>query len=178
MLIQLLATLFLILGARKLAMLSDIGILEAFTYYDGSSDVLTKLVPNELSTGDRMMYYILSKFYAGVIAALIAFAISLTISIKNRIFWLNSFFVIILTIAISRLHFFDLYAVKTISSVAGELFWSFGLHAVYLINAILLITIGFFIFFNPWTKKFIRKQYPEEHFAPKKLPEKEEWVWD
>lgn len=70
---------------------------------------------------------------------------------------------------ISKSQILNSNAVKTISDAPGTLFDSFGLYYSYLVNGIVPVIAGLILFFNPWTKRMIRKQYPEEHFAPEKV---------
>lgn len=188
-LIHLPATLFLILGARKLAVLSDVDLIEAIYLYP-PDDIWNHLKKplDDITNGQRFYLFFRGIAYAGLITILVSFLISLFISIRNKIFWLNSLVVFILVFIITILTFHKLLFFKILSEIGGfgRLFESLGIKYVFIINGTILTLTGLFLFFNPWTKKFIRKQYDESHFAPKEKPaeelnhagEEKDWTWE
>ncbi len=138
----------------------------------------------DLTVGERVYLFVLSFFYGSVIAILVSFAISLFISIRNRISWMNSFLVLLLTLVILGFEILYFPFFKIISGTVGTAFHPLGMQYIIIINGSLMTLVGLFLFFNPWTKKIIRKQYDESHFAPKEkaelnyVGEKTDWTWD
>ncbi|MGZ4058475.1 MAG: hypothetical protein ACXVPU_05585 [Bacteroidia bacterium] len=101
----------------------------------------------------------MATIFASLIALIISFSISLTISLKRKIFWLNSFIVLIIGFLINRLGILDFTLLKTVTNGVGDLFISCGLQYDIIINGVLFTTVGLLIYFNKWTNTFILKQY-------------------
>lgn len=160
---HLLATIFLLLGAKRFSLLYDLDFIEAYYNY-GSTEYLHHLNDTTGGTiGERIAYLLYATAFSTLIALIISFIISLTISLRTRIFLVNSFFVLIIGFLINRFGLLDVAFIKTVTNAIGNLFISYGLKYVIIINGGLLTTIGIVVYFNKWTKKFIGKPYEQNH---------------
>ncbi len=101
-------------------------------------------------------YFLIIPLYSAIIGLIIAFLISLSLSIKKRWFWLNSLIMFLLTFFLYR---FDLLGWKYFSIVFlsfGQLFDNTFLE--FLINGSIMLTIGILFFFLKISIDFIDKK--------------------
>ena len=92
---------------------------------------------------------------ANTIGSLVASGISLTISIRQKWFWVNSFLVFVLFYVLSWLDLSGWTYLKRIFLKPGELFNNTTLE--FLANGLILLTLGLFTFFLPGINRFIAK---------------------
>ncbi len=156
--VHLLATLFLLLGAERFSLLCNLDLIETYRKY-GSLEYLDHLSDTGRTAGEIFTYLFYADFFATLLALIISFIISLKICQRRQIYWLNSLFVLIIGILLNRFDFLAFAGIKTLTEAFGNLFISYGLKYVLIINGLLLMSIGVGIYFNNWTMKFIQKQH-------------------
>lgn len=104
-----------------------------------------------VTPGDLSLFLIW-KTFAGAIGWLTAFFISLVLSIKRGWFWLNSLLSLAFALMLLRIHLWEY--VKTVFYFPGRL--ASNLSIEFLINGVLLLSIGLLIFFSQAINRFIR----------------------
>jgi MFS family permease len=124
-----------------------------------SSDADTrKFLNDNLVQTFNMGHFIFWTGVSGFIGMLIAFIISLIITKKHSWYWGNSLIVFIVAYILYRFGLFGWGYFKLI-------FWSPGeklIHSIsleFIINSIILLGIGLFIFFSKYSNRFIEKKY-------------------
>lgn len=99
--------------------------------------------------------FIMIPHYSAMVGLLIAFLISLFISIKRQWFWFNSAIAYLLTYFLHRFDFLGWGYLKKIFLALGKL--SNNTFIEFLVNGTLLLTIGLMLFFLKPSIKFIDK---------------------
>lgn len=94
-------------------------------------------------------------FYSAMFGLLIAFLISLIISIKQKWFWFNSLITFLLTYFLYRFDYLGWDYFKKIFLSLGQLFNNTFIE--FLLNGTLLLTIGLLLFFLKPLMQFIDK---------------------
>jgi len=146
--LHLVAGWFLMTGFYTLSFLTNIQFVEKFkTITPFSVEAWWGQAPNSF-----VSTIILSGF-AGLI---ISFIISLLICIQKKWFWLNAVIVLILSLLLVKFYWILWNTVKPLAWFAGERFNNISLE--FLVNGIILLAIGLFIFFSKWTNNFIQKK--------------------
>ncbi len=104
----------------------------------------------------RLMSRIHWMFYSPHVGILVAFIISLTISIKKKRFWINSLLVFILSYLLRRFEYDGWDYLKIIFLAPGQYF---DYHSAwyFLINGFTMLAIGLLMFFSTFTNSFIDK---------------------
>ena len=150
--IHFVACCFFIFGYTTLSYLFDIKIVEIARHANLDFD---EAVKNNKLTASNLTYFVLWTSISGTIGLLVAFLISLIISIKRRWFWVNSLIV-----------FFTIYLLMWVTdfgwSYLRKYFWAPGqlysnTTTEFIINGILLIGIGLLLFFANWSNQFIKQ---------------------
>ena len=123
--------------------------------HSNNQDLNQKLADENISAGE-LTYFVVWKNISGFIGLLVAFIVSLLISIKKHWFWLNSLIVLITTYF---LYSFDLLGWTYLKRV----FWRFGqtfsdTKVEFITNGVFLLTIGLLIFFLNRTNTFIENR--------------------
>ena len=158
MVIHLPATLFLILAAREFALLSDIELLQTVNKYGPTGFANHLHGSKDTTIGDRFQFLFLMLWLSGLGAIVFSFLISLFTSIKNRIFWLNSFLLLIISFIMNGDRIITSRFIKYIPFTVGWLFHTLEIQYQCVFTGIALASISFFIFFHPGLKRFILKQ--------------------
>lgn len=142
---------FFIHAFETLSYLSDTRILEV-VHYSKKQELEQKFIDNRISSVD-LSYYAIWIDTSGFFGLLVAFSISLAISIRRHWFWLNSLIVFIMT--------FILYKFALLGwTYLKEIFWSIG-HVFrdtvteFAVNGLVLLSIGLLIFFLKKPNTFI-----------------------
>ena len=149
--IHFIATWFFMYSFQTLAILHDTNLVEVFR--QSGKDNLTKaLNENKITTSD-LTYFTVWTSFANTIGLLVAFGISLTISIKRKWFWFNTFFVFVLVYILSWFDLLGWTFLKKIFLTPGEIFRNTTLE--FLTNGLILLTLGLLTFFLAKTNKFI-----------------------
>jgi hypothetical protein len=143
-LIHFIATWFFIQSFFILSFLHDLKAYEVFT------DKWRKEYFDEA----RFMNVINWMYTSPYIGLLVAFAISLTISIKRKWLWLNSLLVFILSYLLKRFGLDGWKFLKMIFLTPGQYF---NHHSAwyYLANGLPMLILGFVLFYSKWTNHFI-----------------------
>ena len=145
--LHLVAGWFLMTGFYTISFLTNIYFAEEFKNITPfSGEAWWGQVPNSF-----VSTIILSGF-AGLI---FSFLISLLICIRKKWFWMNAVIVLILSLLFVKFYWLLWNTVKPFAWFTGEIFNTIFLE--FLINGILLLFIGLFIFFSKWTNQFIQK---------------------
>jgi MFS family permease len=146
------ASLFLVLATRQLVLLRDIELAKSFK--DFGSDALMHLTRKD-NIPTRITYASLWTNLAPLIGLVVALIISLTLTTRWRLFWVNALIGFILGLILNRLGIFNYKIVNEILYYPGELTTQFGIQYEFIMNGVILTLIGLFIFFNKWTKNHI-----------------------
>lgn len=144
MLIHFIAMWFFMYAFFILCRLHDLNAYEVFTkkWQQNSFDV--KRYMSEI-------YWLYGSPYVGL---LVAFIISLFISIKKKWFWLNSVIVFLIVYLLRRFDIDGWHYLKYIFLSPGDLFDQYSA-GEYLVNGLPLLAIGLFLFFSKRINKFI-----------------------
>jgi hypothetical protein len=145
---------FFIHAFETLSYLYNIRLLDTVRH-SNSQDFEQKFIDNNVSAAD-LTYFVFWTNTSGFIGLIVAFVISLAISIKRHWFWLNSLVVLIVTYALYR---FDLLG----WSYLKKFFWRFGqtfsdIKIELIVNGALLLIIGLLIFFLKRPNTFIENR--------------------
>jgi hypothetical protein len=101
----------------------------------------------------HLTYFVLWTSISGFVGLLVAFIISLTISIKRHWFWVNSLLAVLLMYSLYRFELLGWAYLK-------QFFWYLGQKfnnstGEFLLNGVILLIIALFIFFLKQTNQFI-----------------------
>ncbi|WP_018342564.1 hypothetical protein [Cytophaga aurantiaca] len=151
-LIHLLASVFILLGAERFALLYDFELFEI-----SSKEEVVKYIENGQISATRLSYYLLVHKSGGLIGLLISFLISLMICIKKKIFWLNAITIFITAFFLYRFDILDSMHITMPINSFVDLFAGDNLMVYVIASGLILISIGLFLFFNKWTICFIEK---------------------
>lgn len=146
------ATLFLLLAAKRISLLYNFNLIEA--YYNYGTEFLDHINGN---IGERIASFFYGTLFSHLAAFIISFIISFAISKRKNIYWMNSVFVLIISFILNYLGFLQLEFIKFSGNAVGNLFVSFGLKYVIVINCVVLLTLGLVVYFNKWSMRFIQK---------------------
>ena len=92
-----------------------------------------------------------------LIGLVVAMTISLTLTIRKKMFWLNSLIVFIIALSLNWFGLYDNKVIDTIFFSFGKLFVGIGIPYKFIANGTLLTIIGIVIFFSKWTSNFAFK---------------------
>ena len=117
-------------------------------------EVFTQKWKTESFDESRFISVIDWMYNSPYVGLLVAFIISLSISIKKRWLWINSLFVFVLSYLLKRFDFDGWYYLKIIFLTPGQYF---NHHSAwhYLANGLSMLTIGLLLFFSGLTNRFI-----------------------
>jgi hypothetical protein len=123
--------------------------------HSNSQDFKQNFIDNYVSAAD-LTYFVFWTNISGFIGLIVAFVISVAISIKRNWFWLNSLIVLVVT--------YVLYRVDLLGwSYLKKFFWRFGqtfsdIKVEFIVNGALLLMIGLLIFFLKRPNTFIESR--------------------
>lgn len=136
---------------QTLAILQNPSIVDIVR--QSENDGLRKgLDQNNISVID-LTYFIEWTSLGNLIGLLVAFVISLAISINRKWFWFNSFLVLIVVYILGRFDLLGWNYLKKIFLTPGEIFRDIKLE--FLTNGLLLLILGLLTFFLARINKFI-----------------------
>ncbi|MEO6141034.1 MAG: hypothetical protein ABIP22_09525 [Ginsengibacter sp.] len=150
-LIHFIATWFFMYSFRALAVLHDTNLADIFRH-TGSNNLQKNLNENKISASDFSDFVVWISV-GNTVGIFTAFIISLTISIKRKWFWFNSFLVFVLVNILSWLNLSGWNYLKKIFLTPGEIFNNTTLE--FLTTGLILLILGLLTFFLPTTNKFI-----------------------
>ena len=150
-LIHFVAFWFFIHAFQTLSHLHNTKLIDTLRHSNGKDTI--KILKDNGMTASDLTYFVLWTSISGLIGLLVAFMISLTISIKRHWFWPNALISFIVTYVLYR---FDLLGWTYLK----QFFWYLGRRfnnstAEFLLNGIILLTIGLLIFLLNRPNQFI-----------------------
>lgn len=150
-LIHFVAAWFFMYAFQTLATLHDIKLVDIFRQSD-AGNIRNNLELNGRTVSD-LSYFKLWNGIGKTPGLLIAFIISLIISIRKKWFWFNSFIVLMLMYILSWFGLTGWKYLKRIFLKPGDFFENTTFE--FLINGLILLTLGLLTFFLHHTNKFI-----------------------
>jgi hypothetical protein len=145
---------FFIHAFQILSYLYDIKLVDTVRQSNGQ-DTIKKL--RDTGTEDvDLVYFFLWTSVSGFIGLFVAFVISLIISFKRHWFWLNTLIAFILTYLLYRFDLLGWTYLKPFFLYLGQKFTNSRVE--FLINGIILLTIGVLIFFLRRPNQFIENK--------------------
>jgi hypothetical protein len=150
-LLHLIAFWFFIHAFETLSYLTDTKFVELFRQ---SSQALTRTTLEENGMSALNMTELIFKLsVANLIGLVVAVIISLVISIRQHWFWVNSLIALLIMFIPINLGFLNWEYLREIFWIPGQLFSNTTIE--FLINGIILLTIGLLIFFWKRARRFI-----------------------
>ena len=150
-LIHFVAFWFFIYAFQTLSHLYDIKLIDTVRQ-SNQHDTIKNLSDRGTTTSD-LTYFLFWTGISGFIGLLVAFIISLTLSIKRRWFWVNSLITFIVIYALYRFNLLGWAYLKTIFWYPGQTFSNTTVE--FLINGLILLLVGLLIFFLKRPNQFI-----------------------
>ena len=129
----------------------DTNLVDIFRQ-SGKANLTKALNENKISTSD-LTYLTVWTSFAKTIGLIVAFGISLTISIKRKWFWFNSFLVFVLGYILCWFDLLGWAYLKKIFLTPGEIFRNTTLE--FLTNGLILLALGLLTFLLGKINKFI-----------------------
>lgn len=129
--------------------LRDLGAVRAYARYWPDTDRIIKTVGNL-----RIAYLLLWTASGTLIGELVAFIISLILSIKKRWFWLNSFIAFLMLCLLIRFKLDGWRWLKFIFLKPGDLF-GYPSAGYFIANGVVLLLLGLLCLFLPAAIRFI-----------------------
>jgi len=146
-----LAAWFFMYSFQTLAVLHNTALLNILTK-QGSHDIEPILSQHGIAASE-LTDFVLWTSVANTAGLLVAFGISLAISTRRKWFWFNSLLVLVLAIILARLDQLAWQYLKSILLMPGKICSSAAME--FLVNGLLMLAIGLFIFMWPKTNRFI-----------------------
>jgi hypothetical protein len=145
---------FFIHAFQTLSYLYDTKLIDTVRQSNGQ---LTNqaLVDNKIEASD-LAYFVLWTSVSGFVGLLVAFFVSLAISIKRHWFWVNALLAFLLAYILYRFDLLGWTYLKKLFWYLGQKFNSSTIE--FLFNGIILLTIGVLIFFLRRSNKFIENR--------------------
>lgn len=142
---------FFIHAFQTLSYLYDTKLVDEVRPSNGQ-DIIKTLSKNGTSASD-LSFFVLWTSVSGFIGLLFAFIVSLTISIKRHWFWINSLIAFILTYILYRFDLLGWTYLRQFFLYLGQQFNNSTIE--FLLNGVVLLTIGVLIFFLRRPNQFI-----------------------
>ncbi len=142
---------FFIHAFQTLSYLYDTKLIDAVRQSNGQLNNQT-LIDNNIEASD-LTYFVLWTSVSGFVGLLVAFIISLAISIKRHWFWINALIAFLLTYILYRFNLLGWTYVKQFFWYLGQKFNNSTIE--FLFNGLILLIIGVLIFFLRRPNRFI-----------------------
>ena len=157
-LIHAVAAWFFMAAFQTLSYLYDVNLVNILrqSNFETGTDILKK---HGISTEEFTAFLLFTNFSA-LAGLLVAFIISLIISSRQHWYWMNSLLAFIVTYILFRFDLLGWEYLRKIFWYPGQLFKSTT--SEFLINGIILLSIGLLVFFLPRSKWFISKKSGNE----------------
>lgn len=152
-LIHFVAFWFFIHAFQTLSYLYNTNLVDTVRNSNGQDTI--KTITNNGTTASDLVYFQLWTSVSGFIGLLVAFILSLIISIKRHWFWVNSLIAFIVTYIFYRYDILGWTYLKKIFWFVGQKFNNTTIE--FLFNGIVLLTIGLLIFLLKRPNQFIEK---------------------
>jgi hypothetical protein len=134
---------FFIHAFQTLSYLYDTKLIDTVRQSNGQDT--DKILVDSGTTATEVAYFLLWIGVSGLIGLVVAFIISLIISIKRHWFWINALIAFILTYILYRFDLLGWIYLKPFFWYLGQKFSNSTIE--FLVNGIILLTIGLLIFF-------------------------------
>jgi hypothetical protein len=151
--IHFVASYFFVYAFTILAYLYDTKLVDHFRFSNYENPI--QKIDNTNYSSSDVAHFIMIPLYSAMVGLLIAFLISLFISIKRQWFWFNSAIAFLLTYFLHRFDYLGWDYLKKIFLAPGRLFNNTFIE--FLLNGTLMLTIGLLLFFLRQSMKFIDK---------------------
>jgi hypothetical protein len=155
MLLHFIAFWFFIHAFQTFSWLHNTKLMEAIRQPDqmGTKQIFAddNILPSEV------IYLVLCANICSLVGLVVAFIISLSISIKKHWFWVNAVVVLLLVYFLNRFDLLGWTFFKQVFLSPGEVFQNITIEI--LVNGIILLTIGLLIFFSGRLNRFIENKY-------------------
>jgi hypothetical protein len=145
---------FFIHAFQILSYLYDTKLLD--TVRQSNGQVTTKILVDSGTNATGITYFLLWTSVSRLIGLLVAFIISLIISFKRHWFWINALIAFILTYILYRFDLLGWIYLKPFFLYLGQKFSNSTVE--FLVNGIILLTIGLLIFFLQRSNPFIKNK--------------------
>jgi hypothetical protein len=152
--IHLVAAWFFMHSFQTLVFLFNTKLVDVVRQCD-RQNILNALDNSSTSTSDFLQFGLWPSF-GRTTGLLVAFIISLTISIKRHWFWANSVIVLVAAYLLGWFHLLGWQVLKNIFLAPGQVFKNTTLE--FLSNGIILLGLGLLAFFSGLTNEFVSKQ--------------------
>ena len=150
-LIHFVAFWFFIHAFQTLSYLYNPSLVDTVRQSNGQDTI--KTLSENGTTATDIVYFQLWTSISGFIGLLVAFFLSLGISIKRHWFWVNSFIAFIVTYILYRYHILGWTYLKNIFLYPGQIFNNSTVE--FLFNGSILLAIGLLIFLLKRPNQFI-----------------------
>ena len=149
--IHFIATWFFMYSFQTLAALHNTDLIDIVR--QSSQEDITKALSESTTSAYQLVYFNLWTGIGNTVGLLVAFIISLSLSIRRKWFWFNSFIVLLVAYVLSWFGLLGWTYLKIIFLTPGEIFSNTTLQ--FLTNGILLLSLGLLTFFMSQSNKFI-----------------------
>lgn len=160
--IHFIATFFFVSAAYQLSILNDWKYIEAVNTY-GLELGIKKYMSQD---NYPFVYYLIWIKLAPVIGLLTAFLFSLFLTIRMKILWINSLIAFLLAFIFNKIGAFQNDIIDYIF-YPGNSFVQYGIQYKFIVNGVILLSIGLLLFLSKWSKRFILKS---THKSSNSLP--------
>ena len=148
---HLIAIWFFIFAFETFAYLTDTKLIELFRHSD--EQITSTILEKNGIPSSNIADLLFTVTAAGLVGMLLAFIISLVMSIKKHWFWVNSIIALLLFFIPINLGFLSRQSLSKIFWWPGQIFSNTTIE--FLANGIILLAIGLIIFFWKRPKRFI-----------------------
>ena len=145
---------FFIHAFQTLSYLYDTKLIDTLRQSDGQDTI--KILEDSGTSSVDLTYFLLWTNASGLIGLLVAFIISLIISFKRHWFWMNALIAFILTYLLDRFDLLGWTYLKPFFLYLGQKFNNSTVE--FLVNGIILLTIGLLILFLQRLNQFIENK--------------------
>lgn len=156
-LVHFLAFGFFIFAFQTMFFLTDVKLMDLILNHDAQS-VFNELAKRNIAPSEVWKFFALYPFYSGLVGLVLAFVSSLVIIKKNGWFWGNSLVVFIAALLLFFFEHIGWNIVRRFLSFPGRAIAN-SIGVEFIINSILFLAIGLFIFLSGFSRNFIEKKF-------------------
>jgi hypothetical protein len=146
--IHLFAAICLVWAADQLVLIPNVELIKGIAKLEMSEALKQK------DFRQNFLAFIQTEGIFRLTGLLISFIISLLLTIKRKVFWLNSLIPFLIVILLFRSKFFDNTLVHSIFLFPGRLANPLGLIYNFMINSVIYLILGLLFFFNKRANKY------------------------
>jgi hypothetical protein len=118
-----------------------------------TSEERDKVLVARSKTASDLVYFVMWKSLSMSIGLLVAFAVSLGVSLRQRWLWLNSLIVFLIGFFLFRLVWLGTDIIGSLTVKLGQLLNN--IHLEFIVSGGILFTIGLLLFLSPKSRQFI-----------------------